>query len=184
MKRRQFVLTTATFALAGCGVLPTVGKLARPGVARVGVLNPSPADAAVPNAQIAGLKQGLAELGYVDGLTIIFEQRDADSNLARLPELAKALVQLPVDVLVTVSGTLATSAAHQATTVVPIVFVAVTDPVGRALWLAWIIRAATSPVSPTSLQQSGESWLSFLLSSCRGCPALPSLPILIRQIRN
>jgi ABC-type uncharacterized transport system substrate-binding protein len=58
-----------------------------------------------------------------------FEVRDADSNFERLPELANELVQLPVDVLVTAEGTPATMVARQATTVIPIVFVVVTDPV-------------------------------------------------------
>jgi putative ABC transport system substrate-binding protein len=132
MKRREFAFTfsAATFALLnGCGVLPNLGKPATFHVARVGILDGSAADDPIPNDKIAGLKQGLAELGYVDGQTVVFELRGADSNFARLPELANELIQLPVDVLVCTASP-ETLVARQATTVVPIVFNA-TDPVGR-----------------------------------------------------
>ena len=64
---------------------------------RVGILT---FENVISSPVIAGLKQGLAELGYVDGQTIAFELRDAAGNYARLPELANELIQLPVDVLV------------------------------------------------------------------------------------
>jgi hypothetical protein len=73
MKRRQFVFTAATFAfLNGCRVLPNLDKPPTSGVPRVGILDGSAADDPVPNDEIAGLKRGLAELGYVDGQTIVF----------------------------------------------------------------------------------------------------------------
>jgi putative tryptophan/tyrosine transport system substrate-binding protein len=100
---------------------------------RVGILAPD-TNNALDVAIIAGLKQGLAELGYVDGQTIAFELRDAAGNVERLPELANELIQLPVDVLVSLTSP-AVLAAHQATTVVPIVFVNPTDPVGKG-WVA------------------------------------------------
>jgi ABC-type uncharacterized transport system substrate-binding protein len=132
MNRRQFVFTAATFTLlTGCGALSNLGKPGTRGVARVGILDASAADDPVPNSEIAGLKQGLAELGYVDGQTIVFELRGANSNFELLPALANELVQLPVNVLVTVGGTPATSPALQATTGIPIVFVGIGDPVGR-----------------------------------------------------
>jgi putative ABC transport system substrate-binding protein len=84
--------------------------------------------------EIAGLKQGLAELGYVDGQTIAFELRTADGDLQTLPELANALVQLPVDVLFAIPSP-SVAAAQQATTVVPIVFANASNPVGKS-WVA------------------------------------------------
>jgi putative tryptophan/tyrosine transport system substrate-binding protein len=155
MRRRQFVFSAATFALmSGCGVLPILGRPATRGMWRVGILNGNDANSASSNDQIAGLKQGLAELGYVDGQTIAFELRDADFNLARLPDLANELIQLPVDVLVSFPSP-AVVAAHQATTVVPIVFVGVTDPVGKG-WVASLAHpggnlTGVSQAPPTTL---------------------------------
>jgi putative ABC transport system substrate-binding protein len=65
-------------------------------------------------------RQGMRELGYVEGQTVIFEARGADGNRERLPALAAELVRLPVDVLVTVGG-LAADEARQATARIPIV---------------------------------------------------------------
>lgn len=128
MKRREFVFSAAAFGLlTGCGVLPNLGKPVSPRIARIGMLA---ADVNVNAPEIAGLKQGLAELGYVEGRTIAFELRDAGGNAAHLPELANELIQLPVDVLASFTSP-AVVAAKQATTVVPIVFVYVTDPVGK-----------------------------------------------------
>src|ERR1700730_12877040 len=126
MKRRQFVFTAATLALmSGCGVLPNLGTPATRGMWRLGLLTPL-ANSLIGTSQIAGLKQGLAELGYMDGQTVAYELRDADVNFERLPELANELIELPVDVLVSFNSP-AVLAAHQATTVVPIVFVNVSD---------------------------------------------------------
>jgi hypothetical protein len=66
----------------------------------------------------AGLKQGLAELGCADGQTVVFETRFADGKFALLPDLADDVVQLPVDIIVTVGGAAARrlrlAALHQA----------------------------------------------------------------------
>ena len=75
----------------------------------------------------AGLRKGLAELGYETGRNIILEERYAQDDSARLPALISELLAQRVDVLVTV-GTFTTLAARRATTVVPIVF-ASGDPV-------------------------------------------------------
>jgi putative ABC transport system substrate-binding protein len=129
VKRREFVFSAATLALlTGCGLLPNLGIPVSTRLVRVGILA---GDANNVNApEIAGLKQGLASLGYVDGQTIAFELRDAAGNIERLPEMASELVQLPVDVLVAVNSP-SVVAAHQATSAIPIVFVYLTDPVGK-----------------------------------------------------
>jgi len=81
--------------------------------------------------------QGLRDLGYVDGRNIAIEYRDAEGKSERFPALAAELVALKVDVLVA-SGAEAALAARQATTALPIVFTAVTEPVtsGRVTSLA------------------------------------------------
>jgi putative ABC transport system substrate-binding protein len=73
-------------------------------------------------------RQGLRDLGYVEGQNIAMEWRVAGGNLDRLAEAAAELVRLPVDILVTF-GTPATRAAMHATTTIPIVMVSGGDPV-------------------------------------------------------
>jgi ABC transporter substrate binding protein len=77
-------------------------------------------------------RQGLRELGWIEGQTVTIEYRGAEGNPQRLPALARDLVQLKVDVIVT-SGTGAIRAAKEATSTIPIVFVVLTDPVSRGL---------------------------------------------------
>jgi len=67
-----------------------------------------------------GLRQGLRELGYVDGRNVTIDWRWSGGNAERLPTLATELVQLKVDIIV-VAGTQATRAAKQATSTIPIV---------------------------------------------------------------
>jgi putative ABC transport system substrate-binding protein len=77
-------------------------------------------------------QQGLRDLGYVDGQNIHLEPRWADGHHGRLPALAAELVQRGVDVIVS-AATPASRAAHAATRSVPIVFVAVADPMRAGL---------------------------------------------------
>jgi putative ABC transport system substrate-binding protein len=81
---------------------------------------------------IDALRQGLRELGWVEGHNVTFEFRWAEGELERLPALATALARLEVDVLVT-QGTPAAIAAKHATQTLPIIFVQVGDPLGSGL---------------------------------------------------
>jgi putative tryptophan/tyrosine transport system substrate-binding protein len=81
-------------------------------------------------ARIEALRQGLRELGYVEGKNIIIEWRAADGKPDRLPALAAELVRLKVDVIVT-AGPLPTRAAKEATVTIPIIMAFDTDPVGN-----------------------------------------------------
>ncbi len=86
-----------------------------------------------PSADVArteALRQGLRELGYVEGKNIVIELRSAEGKLDRLPALAAELVRLKVDVIVT-GGPTATRTAKQATSTIPIVMAQDTDPVGN-----------------------------------------------------
>jgi putative ABC transport system substrate-binding protein len=84
---------------------------------RVGILTPA-AEASAPSLE--AFRQGLRDLGYVEGQTIVLEYRFAAGQNERLPALAAELVQLPVDLLVTHSGPGA-QAAKDATATIPIV---------------------------------------------------------------
>ena len=77
-------------------------------------------------------RDALREAGYIDGQTIAFETRTADGNPERLTAAATELVQLPVDLIATY-GTPATRAAKAATSTIPIVMIAVGDPVAAGL---------------------------------------------------
>ena len=70
-----------------------------------------------------GFREGLRELGYVEGQNVVIEVRQANGDLDRLPELASELVRLPVDVLY-VAADQGLRAAKQATTTIPIVVLA------------------------------------------------------------
>jgi len=75
------------------------------------------------------LRQGLRELGYVEGKNIIIEWQSAEGKPDRMPTLAAELVRLKVDVIVT-SGPTATRPAKEATSTIPIVMTQDDDPVG------------------------------------------------------
>ncbi|MBA3506101.1 MAG: ABC transporter substrate-binding protein [Betaproteobacteria bacterium] len=75
-------------------------------------------------------RQGMRDLGYVEGKTCVIRWRSADGKYERLPGLAEELVRLKVDVIVA-GTTLSVQAAKKATTSVPIVMVAIPDPIGE-----------------------------------------------------
>ena len=82
--------------------------------------------------QFDALKEGLRELGYEDGKSIVVELRSAGGRYEQLPQMATELVKSGVDILIT-GGTPATRAAHQATKTIPIVMSGVGDPIGSGL---------------------------------------------------
>ncbi len=99
-------------------------------VARVGYLAAVSASADAP--RLEAFRQGLRDLGYIEGQNIIIEFRHVDRGFERLPELAAELVRLKIDVLVAVT-TNAALAAQKTTETIPIVFMGVTDPVTAGL---------------------------------------------------
>src|SRR6266404_6188681 len=113
-------------------VLLAVGVIADaqqpPKVPRIGfIVGTSPTANA---ARVEAFRQGLRELGYVEGKTIVIEWRYAEGKLDRLPALAAELARLKVDIIVT-GGPPATRAAKEATSTIPIVMEQDSDPVGN-----------------------------------------------------
>jgi len=97
-------------------------------IPRIGLLFTATPSAAA--ARIEAFRQGLRELGYVEGKNILIEQRYAEGQLNHMNELAAELVRLKVDVIVTI-GPAATRPAKEATTAIPIVMGVDDDPVGN-----------------------------------------------------
>ena len=81
-------------------------------------------------ARIEAFRQGLRELGYVEGKNMVIEWRYAEEKLDHVRELAVELVRLKVDVIVT-AGPASTRLAKEATLTTPIVMAQVNDPVGN-----------------------------------------------------
>src|SRR5215472_9266561 len=86
-----------------------------------------------PDPTLEAFRQGLRELGYVEGKHITIETRYAEDREDRLGALAAELVRLPVDVLVIGAGNPGVRAAKDATSTIPIVFVSGVDPVAAGL---------------------------------------------------
>jgi len=114
-------LSTTLFALS---VFARAQQPAK--VPRIGLLYSVSASSGAP--RIEAFRQGLRELGYVEGKTILLEDRYADSKEDRVPALAAELVRLKVDVIVT-SNSGPTRAAKEATHTIPIVMARDIDPV-------------------------------------------------------
>ncbi len=99
---------------------------------RGGYLSPGSSSDPARLRRFEAFRQGLRELGYVEGQSIAIEPRWAEGNYDRYPALAADLIRLKVDVIVTVGGA-ATQAAQQATRTIPIVMSVVIDPLGGGL---------------------------------------------------
>src|SRR4030095_10367804 len=82
--------------------------------------------------RMESFRQGLHSLGYIEGKNILIEYRYAEGKLDRLPDLAKELVSIKVDVIVT-TNTQSVLAAQKATRTIPIVFAGVQDPVANGI---------------------------------------------------
>jgi putative ABC transport system substrate-binding protein len=132
--RRAFLIAGGawlTLATAGALMAPLVcfaQQLAK--VSRIGFLGNS--TAALEANLIGPFREGLRDLGYVEGRNILIEYRWAEGKYERFPALVAELIALKVDVIVT-AGTPATLAVKKATTSVPLVMAAVGDPVGAGI---------------------------------------------------
>lgn len=97
-------------------------------VPRIGYLQAPPFSVIAPRTE--AFRQGLRDLGYIEGKSIVIEYRSAEGKFERAPALAAELVRLKVDVIVS-GGSILTRAAKQATATIPIVMAQDIDPVGN-----------------------------------------------------
>ena len=125
MERRTFLAMVPASLLAA----PLAAEAEQGSIPRIGFLDfGSPG----PSVEVDAFRQGLRELGYIEGQNIALEVRFASGRVERLPELAAELVRLKPDVIVT-PATPPSLSAKQATRTIPIVFAGIADPVGAGL---------------------------------------------------
>jgi ABC-type uncharacterized transport system substrate-binding protein len=124
MRRREFITL-----IGGAAAWPLAARAEQPRkVWRLGVLQPG----APPEPLLEAVRDGVRELGYMEGRDIVLEVRWAEGKHDRLAGLAAELVGLKVDVIYAFT-TPPALAARRATTTIPIVFSGVGDPVGSGL---------------------------------------------------
>src|SRR5215469_6651615 len=123
--RRREILTL----LGGAAASPLAARAQQGKVPTIGFLGANPS---IESQRVAAFVQRLRELNWIDGRNLAIEYRWAEGRNERYAENAAELVRLKVDVIVTVA-TPPTLAAKQATAVIPVVFAAVSDPVGTGL---------------------------------------------------
>jgi putative ABC transport system substrate-binding protein len=148
MKARIIFSTFALGALLFALSVPAEAQ--QPGkVPRIGLLAGGSLASSAP--LVEAFRQGLRELGYVEGKNLIIEERYAEGQLERYPALAAELVRLKMDIIVC-SGRPSTQAARQATSTIPIVMAAVGNPIGSG-FVASLARPGGNVTGLTTIRK-------------------------------
>ena len=142
MNRRAFIT-----ALGGAAAWPVAARAQQSAMPVVGYLGPGTAEGSV--AGLAAFRKGLSEAGFVEGQNVDVDYRWASGENSRLSELAAALVDRHVTVIMA-QGTPSAVAAKAATTTIPIVFAVAVDPVQVGL-VASIKRPGANLTGVTNL---------------------------------
>ena len=170
-KKITFVALGATLlALCSSAVAQQTKK-----VSRIGYLSPSSPSA--DSARVEAFRQGLRDLGYVQGKNIVIDYRYAEGKPELLPDLAADLVRLKVDVIMTF-GDPGTLAAKGATKTIPIVITDVSDPVALGL-IASLAHPGgnVTKLSPLAKELSGKQ-LELLMEAF---PRVSRVAVLLGQ---
>jgi len=185
IRRRQFLIATGMLLAAPVAVEAQQAKQ----VPRIGFLASSSTERDA--SRLAAFRQGLRELGYLEGQNIAIDQRYASGRFEDLPKLAAELIRLKVDVLVT-EGTPAVRAAKAATRTIPVVMGSAGDPVGTGL----VASLARPGANVTGLSDSSFDLVTKRLELLKTVvpstshiavllnPANPSNPLELRKLQS
>jgi ABC-type uncharacterized transport system substrate-binding protein len=130
MRRRSILGWFAAIAAGAGSVSAAAEQKAMPVIGYLGSTSPGPG--------LAVYRQGLSEMGYVEGQNLAIEFRWAEGRIDRLPTLAADLVDRKVDLIAAFGGVVSARAAKNATSTIPIVFLIGTDPVVDGLVVSFI----------------------------------------------
>jgi len=158
MKRREFITL-----LGGAAAAWPLAARAQQGerMRRIGVLSGLAADDPEMVARMAAFRQGMQEQGWSEGRNLQIDYRSAGADAARIKSYAAELVGAPPDVILAITSP-SVVALRQVTNTIPIVFVAIGDPVGQG-FVASLARPGGNITGFTGLEFSlGEKWLGFL----------------------
>jgi len=169
-RRKVVVAFGASVLAAPFAIAQQQGK-----VWRVGFLSQRHVDFVDSDYYYGPFRQGLRELGYVEGKNLVIEWRSAEGNNERLAGLAAELVNLKVDVIVT-AGTPAISAAQKATTAIPIVMGNIGDPVGSG-FVKSLARPASNITGLSSM--AGDVYLKQIEMLLSMVPRLSRVAVLV-----
>ena len=126
MRRREFIA-----GLGGAAAWPLVARAQQPVMPVVGFVHYASADTTARS--VASFREGLREVGFLEGQNVAIEYRWAEGQYDRLPDILKELIDQRVAVIVTGGGSSVALAAKNATSAKPIVFVVGVDPVRAGL---------------------------------------------------
>jgi putative ABC transport system substrate-binding protein len=173
MRRRQFIALAGAALASSSATMPMIARAQEAGkVKRIGFLRVGPP----PPAFIDGFRQGLRELGLLEGRDFVIEFSLA-ASAARVPEAAAELMRRRIDILVA-SGTPSVLPARDAAGLIPVVFVATFDPVATGL-VSSLARPGGNITGMTSV--SGEVIAKRLQLVRELIPNLTRIAILVRE---